>query len=220
MNATMDVLLWARGPGFVIATAILLFGLTLRLAEILFLGRRPDLAPPRGSAVLGGLKVVVGRMLPAPGMLKQAPVQIIGGYVFHAGFLVALLFFVPHIELFEAGFGLSWPGLPSPVIEAVTVVSMVALLALLATRILDPVRRLLATAEDYLMWGVTILPLLTGYLAVNRLILSYDLMLGLHVLSVELLMVVFPFTRLTHAVTFVLARYYNGWLQGRRGAAT
>lgn len=220
MNAAMDLILWARGPGFAIATAVLILGLTLRVVEILVLGRRPDLAPPRGNPVRGGLRVVVSRMLPAPGMLKQAPVQIIGGYVFHIGFLVVLLFFVPHIQLFEAGFGISWPGLPSPLIEAVTVVSMGALLALLTTRILDPVRRLLATFGDYLMWVLTVLPLLSGYLAVNRLVLDYDLMLGLHVLSVELLMVAFPFTRLTHAVTFVLARYYNGWIQGRKGAAT
>ena len=31
-------------------------------------------------------------------------------------------------------------------------------------------------------------------------------------------MIAFPFTKLMHAVTFVMARYYNGSIQGRKGA--
>ena len=31
-------------------------------------------------------------------------------------------------------------------------------------------------------------------------------------------MVAFPFTKLMHAVTFAVARYYNGSIQGRKGA--
>jgi len=54
--------------------------------------------------------------------------------------------------------------------------------------------------------------------AVNKLFGDPILMLALHILSVELLMIAFPFTKLMHAVTFVFARYYNGAIQGRKGA--
>jgi nitrate reductase gamma subunit len=45
----------------------------------------------------------------------------------------------------------------------------------------------------------------------------YPLVLGLHILSVELLLVVFPFTKLMHALTFVIARWFNGAIAGRKG---
>jgi nitrate reductase gamma subunit len=86
------------------------------------------------------------------------------------------------------------------------------------SRLTDPVRRSLSTFDDYLVWLLTLLPLVTGYVAVNKLFGDPTLMLALHILSVELLMIAFPFTKLMHAFTFVLARYYNGSIQGRKGA--
>jgi nitrate reductase gamma subunit len=59
--------------------------------------------------------------------------------------------------------------------------------------------------------------LLTGYLAYHRMLNPYPLVLGIHILSVELLMVVFPFTKLMHALTFLIARWYNGAIAGRKG---
>ena len=67
------------------------------------------------------------------------------------------------------------------------------------------------------MWTVTFLPLLTGYLAYHRLVNPYPLILGLHILSVNLFLVVFPFTKLTHVFTAFIARWYNGAIFGRKG---
>ena len=53
------------------------------------------------------------------------------------------------------------------------------------------------------------LPLVTGYMAYHRLGLDYTSMLAVHILSVELLMVALPFTNLTHAFTFMFARWYT-----------
>jgi nitrate reductase gamma subunit len=41
--------------------------------------------------------------------------------------------------------------------------------------------------------------------------------LALHILSVELLLIVIPFTKLMHLFTFALARWYNGAIAGRKG---
>ena len=43
------------------------------------------------------------------------------------------------------------------------------------------------------------------------------MLLALHILSVELLMVLFPFTRLMHAFTLFMARWYTGAVSGFRG---
>jgi hypothetical protein len=77
--------------------------------------------------------------------------------------------------------------------------------------------RVLSRFQDYLVWFVTILPLVTGYIAFHRVGMSPPMLIAIHILSVELLMVVFPFTKLTHAVTLFMARYYNGAIAGYKG---
>ncbi len=217
MNNAMDFLLWVRGPAFDIAVTVFVIGVLVRLLEILLLGRRPYLSEARGSQLMPGLKTVSTRFLAETGTLKRALFVVIGGYVFHLGFFITLLLFVPHIELLKATFGIQWPGLPTPVVDAVTVVTLVALIALLGYRLAHPVMRFLSGFEDYLVWLLTFLPLLTGYLAFHRLIDPYPLALGLHILSVEILLILFPFTKLMHTFTAFLARWYNGAMAGRRG---
>ncbi|MEO5337429.1 MAG: hypothetical protein H7841_11130 [Magnetospirillum sp. WYHS-4] len=217
-DSGMDLLLWAKGPGFKIAVALFLLGMALRLFEILTLGRKPDISPAEEDPMAAGIRTIFSRSLPGPHLMQRRPIVVVGGYIFHIGFFVTLLFFIPHIQLFKQGFGISWPGLPSPLIEAVAVTSLLAMAAVLICRIAQPVRRFLSGFEDYLTWALTFLPLLTGYMAVNKLLLPYTLLLALHILSVELLMAVAPFTKLTHMLTFAIARYYNGAINGRKGA--
>lgn len=214
----MDLLLWAKGPGFQIAVVLFLLGMAMRLVEVLALGRKTMIAPAKGDPVSSGLRTIFSRSVPAPHIMQKRPIVVVGGYIFHIAFFVCLLFFVPHILLFKQGFGLSWPGLPSPVIEAFAITGLLSLVVVLICRMRQPVRRFLSTYDDYLAWILTFLPLLTGFLTVNRLGLSYTMVLALHILSVELLLALAPFTKLTHFVTTVFARYYNGAINGRKGA--
>ncbi|MCG6900560.1 MAG: hypothetical protein LJE75_11240 [Gammaproteobacteria bacterium] len=213
-----ELLLWVRGPALQVATVIFLVGVAVRFIEILMLGRQKDLAEARGSALAGGLRTIVTRSVPDRGTIQRSTFNVVAGYVFHVGFFVVLLFFAPHILLFHEVLGLNWPALPTPVIDATTVVTIIALLAVLVHRVLHPVMRFLSRFQDYLAWLVTILPLVTGYLAFHRVgVAPPPTLIAIHILSVELLMVVFPFTKLMHAVTLFMARYYNGAIAGYKG---
>jgi nitrate reductase gamma subunit len=57
----------------------------------------------------------------------------------------------------------------------------------------------------------------TGYIAFHRVGMPAPTLIAIHILSVELLMIVFPFTKLMHAFTLFLARWYNGAISGYRG---
>src|SRR5690606_38983087 len=127
---------------------------------------------------------------------------------------------LPHIKLIHSLTGLSWPALPTSLVDLVTVLTLIALLVVLVHRLMDPVKRLLSGFGDYLAWAVTFLPLLTGYMAYHHLMLDYTLLLALHILSAELLLVVFPFTKLTHTFTLFIARWYNGDIAARKGVAS
>ncbi len=213
----LQVLTWVRGPGLDIAVGIFLLGVVWRLFEIYSLGRKKDLAAPRHAAGASGLHTVFRRSLPPPGMLKRSPVSYIGGYIFHVGLAIVVFGFAPHILLVKNLTGLSWPGLPSQFIDLAAVVTMAAMVVVLVDRINKPAKRFLSTFEDWFTWVVTFLPVLTGWMAVQHLLLPYTMMLALHILSVEILLIVLPFTKLFHAFTLFGSRWYNGRANAQRG---
>ncbi|HTY02735.1 MAG TPA: hypothetical protein VMC81_03290 [Rhodocyclaceae bacterium] len=218
MNS-LQLLTWARGPGLDTALAVFVLGVLWRLFEIYSLGRKQDLSAPRHAPGASGWATVLRRSLPPPGMLPTSPVSYIGGYVFHVGLAVVVFLFAPHIALLTSLLGLAWPGLPSQVVDMVTVVTLAAMIAVLADRLAKPAKRFLSTFGDWFTWTLTFLPVLTGWLAVHHLLLPYTLMLAIHVLSVELLLVLLPFTKLFHAFTAFGSRWFNGTVNGHKGVA-
>jgi nitrate reductase gamma subunit len=212
-----EFLLWVRGPAFHLATAILVFGITLRLLEILLLGRRPEYAAVRASGLSGGFHTLWRGFIPEPSVFKRSQFIIIVGYLFHLGFFITLLLFVPHILMFKSMLGISWPGLSAPIINVTTLLALFAMIGLLINRLTHPVLRFLSGLEDYLSWIVTFLPLLTGYIAFHHQLHPYPMALALHILSVELLMIVLPFTKLMHTFTFLIARWTTGARAAQKG---
>ncbi len=216
----LDLLTIARGSALDWALIIFVSGMVLRTFEILGLSRKPDLARPRTDTAGSGWRTVFTRSIPPQGMLKREPVTYIAGYAFHLGLFLAIFFFAPHIEFFRSVTGLIWPALPTALIDASVVAAIIALAVLLAHRLNNPVKRMLSGFGDYLSWAVTLLPLLTGYLAIHHLLFEYTLMLSLHIFSVELLLVLLPFTKLFHTFSVFVSRWYNGDFFGRKGVAS
>ncbi len=212
-----EFLLWVRGPAFQIATVIFVVGIIVRILEIMILGRKPNLAEARGSALAGGLRTIITRTWPDSGTFKRSAFTLVSGYVFHAGLFVTILLFAPHILVIDEVLGISWPALPTPVVDATAVITIIALVAVLLHRIKDPVLRFLSRFQDYFVWFLTILPVITGYVAFHRIGLPPPTLIAIHILSVELLMIAFPFTKLAHAFTLFMSRWYNGAIAGYRG---
>ena len=213
----VEFLSWVRGPGFQIAIVIFIAGVIIRFAEILLLGRKTNLAEAKGSEMGGGLRTIVTRSIPDKSTFKRSTFTIVAGYIFHIGLFVTIFLFAPHILLFKDVIGLSWPAVPTAIVDAFAVISIIALLAILVHRMRDNVLKFITTKEDYVVWLLTILPLITGYMAFHRIGMTAPTLLAIHILSVELLLVAFPFTKLMHAFTLVLARWYNGAISGYRG---
>ncbi len=217
MSGSMEFLLWTKGPMFNIALTIFALGLFARLAEILLLGRKPNYAEPRASEWGPGFRTILTRTIADPGTFQRASFNVVVGWVWHIGFLIALLLFVPHVELIKGLFGIAWPALPNPVVDLVTAITLISLVATLVHRLTHPVKQRISTIEDYLVWTVVFLVVLTGYLAYHRLVNPYPVALGMHVLMAEILLIMLPFTKLTHIFTTFIARWYNGAAFGRKG---
>ena len=213
----IDFLNWVRGPGFQIATIIFVAGVLIRIFEIILLGRKANLAEAKGSEMSSGLRTIVTRSVPQADSFKRSTFTIVTGYIFHIGLFVTIFLYAPHILLIKDIVGISWPALPTPVVDAFAVISIISLLAILIHRFSNKVLHYLTNFEDLLVWFVTIAPLVTGYIAFHRIGFTAPTLLGIHILSVELLMIVFPFTKLMHAFTLFMARWYNGAISGYRG---
>jgi nitrate reductase gamma subunit len=213
----IEFLQWVRGPAFTAATVIFVAGIIVRIVMILLMGRKANLAEARGSEMAGGIRTMFTRSFPNSGTFKRSGFTITAGYVFHIGLFIVIFLYVPHILVFQKGLGISWPGLPSNIVDATAVVTMLALIAVLVHRIIDPVKRMLSVFGDYLVWFVTMLPLVTGWIAFHRIGMTGTMLIALHILSVELLMVLFPFTKLMHTFTLFMSRWYNGAIAGYRG---
>ncbi len=213
----LQFLTWVRGTGLNLALAIFVLGVVWRLIEIYGLGRKQDLSAPRDVPGASGWHTIYRRSIPPPGMLKASPISYVGGYVFHIGLALVVFLFAPHIALIASLIGKGWPGLPSQVVDFATVVTMAAMVAVLVDRITKPAKRFLSTFGDWFTWALTFLPLLSGWLAVHHLLLPYTLMLALHILSVELLLIFLPFTKLFHAFTVFGSRWFNGTVNGHKG---
>ena len=213
----IEFLSWVRGPGFQIATIIFIAGVIIRLTEILMLGRKSNLAEAKGSEMRSGLRSIITKSIPDKETYRRSSVTVTAGYIFHFGLFICIFLFAPHILLFKDVTGLSWPSLPTAVVDAVAVVTIITLVVVLVHRFRNSVLRFLTNWEDILVWLFTIVPLITGYIAFHRIGTTGPTLLAIHILSVELLMVIFPFTKLMHAFTLILARWYNGAISGFRG---
>jgi nitrate reductase gamma subunit len=213
----LQFLTWVRGPGLAIALGVFVVGVLWRLIEVFGLGRRKDVAPPRHREGASGMHTVLRRSLAPHGMLKKSPVNYIAGYVFHIGLGLIVFFGAAHILLIEDLIGLSWPGLPGGITDLVTVLTMAAMIVLLVDRMIDPVKRFLSRFEDWFTWTITFLPVLTGWMAVQHMLLPYTTMLALHILTAEILLIVLPFSKLFHTFTLFGSRWYNGRAHAHRG---
>ena len=227
----MDLLTFARGPGMQWATTVFVIGVLWRLLGILLLRGKKELSEPRSGSAWKGLRLIGLRSWPRKEFLGGTAFGEIMGYTFHIGFLVALFFYLPHILFFEdiakgvigvnfkRVFGFAWPVLPGGAIYFFSAVSVAALIAVLIHRIANPVKRMLSNFDDYFSWFVTIAPIVTGMLAYSHFGAPYPMLLALHLLSVQLLMVWFPFGKLMHAFTMFLARGVQGVAFERKGAS-
>ena len=200
----IELLSWARGPGLQIATIIFVAGVVIRIFEILLLGRKANLAEAKGAEMSSGLRTMVTRTIPDRTTFQRSSVTIVSGYIFHIGLFVVCFLSAPHILFLKDIIGFGWPSAPTAIIDAFAVVTIIAMLATLINRLNNKVMRYLTNFEDLLTWFVTFLPLVTGYIAFHRIGLTAPSLLAVHILSVELLLVIFPFTKLMHAFTLFI----------------
>ena len=226
----MDLLALARGPLLGISMSVFVAGILWRLVGIFLLRGSRHWSQARHRDAWKGLRLIATRSVPRKEFSGTLFVEVTG-YVFHLAFFVALLFYLPHVLFFEDVFkglvGLNfsdvahfrWPILPGDIVYFCAAVSLAGLIVVIVHRLGNPVLRLISTFDDYFSWLVTAAPVVTGMLAYAHLGSRYETLLALHIFSLEVLLVWFPFGKLMHTFSMFVLRGLTGMRFERKGAA-
>lgn len=219
----MDLLAFARGPALKVALAIFCLGVVWRIVGFALLRLRRDFNTPRASMLryLGGGIVTVGsRSWPHPEFIPRTGAGEALGYSYHIGLFIVVLLFGPHIMFLGSLIGFTWPSLPSSLITVISVLTLTLFLAVLFRRVTNRVMRMLSNFDDYFSWFITAMVLLTGLAATAHIGGPYERLLAVHILSVDALLIWFPFGKLMHAFYIFPSRAINGAVLARKGAVS
>lgn len=218
----MDFFSFVEGPLLWIACLTFIIGSLMRAALFLSISRKKD------KTIYENLNwkfvfATLGRwLLPLNKDVVKNPVFTILGYIFHICLIVVPIWLSGHITLWEESrFEWSWSAIPDGLADWMTLVFLAIALFFLLRRIISADIRLLSTFSDYFLICVTALPFMTGYFVTHGTLDSITFlgenMQLIHMLSGELMLILIPFTKLSHFVLFFFSRGATGIEFGRRG---
>ena len=208
-----------EGPLWYFALAVFLLGVGWRLIALLAMKRPVDLSQSRtGTAgASGAVKALIVHSVPHCGNPSRTLYNFLVGYLFHIGLFVLVLFAAPHVDFIQErliGVDIGWPKMPRWGFIVAAEAAFAGLILLYMHRLTDPVKKVLSDVDDHMGVWLTFIVMLTGCLALQE---AHAGLRAFHLLTVEILMIYFPFSRLMHAFTFAFARVRTGATYGRRG---
>ncbi len=218
----MDFYSFVEGPLLWVAFLIFIIGSLLRVAQFLFVSRKMDKIIYQHFS-WKYIFATLGRwLLPLNKDVAKNPVFTILGYIFHICLLIVPIWFSGHIMLWEESrFEWSWSSIPDGLADWMTLILLGIALFFLLRRILSAGIRLISTFSDYVLLIVTVLPFLSGYFlthgTLDNVAFFGDNMQLLHMLSGELMLILIPFTKLSHFILFFFSRGATAVEFGRRG---
>jgi nitrate reductase gamma subunit len=203
MAMSIDVWIeWLRGPVFWAALAFMFLGLGRHLAITVW-------------AILRAYRRAADKKIPVRQVLRATltwtlPFDRLGNRLlyglstlaFHVSVILVPVFLAGHIALWQSGLGLSWPAIPNTLATTLTVVAIVAAVAIVVQRLASPESRALSRVQDFVMPLLVAVPFVFGFLVMHPSWnpLSYEIALLAHVLSADLLLFLVPLTKLSHMV--------------------
>jgi nitrate reductase gamma subunit len=218
-----DVLEFARGPLFQVALLVFIGGMLYRLTRILLLGWQRDRVPARGSKAGGVIRTYLKGALIWPFIpwvrrtFTKNPVIYLAGGLFHLALFVVIFLGTAHMLVWKSLLGFGWGTLPLPIVDWLAAVGIVAMVALLINRLVNPVLKLISGPAEWLNWLIVFVPMLTGYLMTHHLFFAYEVLFSLHMLSVDVLLIWIPLSRISHFMFYFFARTIHGGEFGKRG---
>ncbi len=220
----MNMYVLARGPLFKFALTFFFAGMLYRLANVIFLGWDKDYAKARGSKGNGVIKSFLRGNLILPFIPRDKrtfdgnPIAYLAGGFFHISFFIVFFFGAAHMLAIKSLTGKGWATLPQPIVDWTASVGIISLIALFVNRKVHPATKRLTGLPEYINLIIVFLPMLTGYMLTHHMFLPYQKLFGLHMFTVDLLLIWIPLSRISHFIFYFFSRTIHGVEWGKRGA--
>jgi len=140
---------------------------------------------------------------------KSNPVLTVVTFVFHIFLIGVPVFLLSHIVLWDESWDLSWVSLPDSIADIGTIIVIACCIFFLIRRILSPEVRFVTSFSDYIILTLVAAPFITGFLAYHQWV-GTQLIGILHIISGEIMLMIIPFTRLSHMLFSPFTRAYMG----------
>jgi len=199
VEAWIDTL---RGPVFWAALTFMLLGLARHVVITVWsIVRSYRRAADKDMPVLQLMRATLRWMIPID-RLHDRWLYSITTVALHAAVLLVPIFLAGHIALWQSGLGISWPALPNALATTLTIVGIVAAVAVVIQRLASAQSRALSRAQDLLIPLLVATPFASGFFVMHPLWnpFSYQAALLVHVLSADVLLFLIPLTKLSHMV--------------------
>jgi nitrate reductase gamma subunit len=206
-----------RGPLLWLAFGVFFGGMMVRIVLFFQLSQKKDKPIYRFFSWKWLWLSIFHWIVPLNETAKKNPSTTVVGFIFHFCLLVTPLFLLAHGVLWYESWEISWWSLPETVADYMTLITIGCGIFLALRRLLLPYVRVVTTTADYVLLGVTLAPFVTGYLAYHQYF-DYQTVIILHMFFGELMLVVIPFTKLSHFLMFFFSRAITGMEFGRRSA--
>jgi nitrate reductase gamma subunit len=212
---------FVEGPLLWIALLTFIIGSLIRAALFLVVSPKKDKIIYQHFKWKYVLLTFVHWLLPLNRDVIKNPVFTILGYIFHICLLIVPIWFSGHIILWEESrFEWYWAPIPDGLADWMALIFLAIALFFLLRRIFSADIRLISGTADYILLIITALPFLTGYFLTHGTLDSIGFlgnnMTILHMLSGELMLILIPFTKLSHFILFFLSRGSTAVEFGRR----
>lgn len=215
---------WARGPMFRFAIAVMLLGL-IRLAVLTVMNLVSLTRNARNKHMSGGVvaRDTVGWLFPFTRVPAQNRFFTVVSVAFHICIIVVPIFLAGHVLLLQDAIGVGWPAINQILADYMTLFAIAAGLVLFSRRVSTVLTRSLCRAQDYVIPVMIVLLFTSGYLATHPAVnpFSYSATMLTHALTGDLILMLIPFSKLSHVLLFPFAQLVSemGWhLAPRSGA--
>lgn len=204
-----------QGPMVWAAFLIFVAGLIVQTIRLSRLTRKAEPAKISFAANPRKTKKVSGwrRWLPYIAQLKTtmlgtSPVLSAVTILFHICLFITPIFLMGHNVLLKAAFGVSLPYFSETTSTVLTLLVLFCGLFFLLRRLFLARVRAITTTYDFILLFIAIFPFLTGFLSHHHLLLDYNLMIMLHMISGELILIMIPFSKFFHMIFFFFGRFF------------
>lgn len=198
----------ARGPLFWVALTVMVVGLGRHVALTVFEAVRAHRRAGDRNIPAGRVARETLEWLVPWSRLRNRWLYSATTVVLHVGVILVPIFLAGHVELWRRALGFGWPALPDAVATALTLVTIVAALAVLAQRAAARESRTLGRFQDYALPALVAVVFATGFMVASPAWNPWgrDPVFLAHALAGDLLLVLVPFTKLSHMVLLPLTR--------------